>query len=101
MAYFEEHHEGSNKLAWVLILLFAAFILGWCMVLMLIIKSPPREWDFQVLPDAPSQSIYSTKDYKEQIFPPEQIERLPEASVPNDTTSKNKVSVTSPEDSVK
>ncbi len=100
MANFEEHHEGSNRMAWFLILLFVGLLLGYCMVMMVIIKSPPREWDYEILPDAPSQSIYSTKDYKDLLFPPEQIERLPESTVLNDSLS-NKDSVKSPEDTIR
>ena len=100
MTYYEEYHEGSNRMGWFLILLFAAFILGWAVIMMFIIKEPRREWDYQILPDAPSQSIYSTRKYKEKLFPPEQIEHLPGAKLLR-KNKEHEVTVKSPQDKLK
>ncbi len=101
MSQYEEYTEsGNNRTGWFLILMFASFILGWAMVMMAIIKEPPRRWDYEILPDAPSQSIYSTREYKEELFPPDQIEHLPEAKELKET-SKHKVTIKTPEDSLK
>ncbi len=97
---YEENSESSNnKMGWFLVLMFAAFILGWAMVMMTIIKDVPRKWDYEILPDAPSQSIYSTREYKEELFPPDQIEHLPEAKELKET-ERHKTTVI-PEDSLK
>ncbi len=100
MAQYEEYNESSsNKMGWFLVVMFAGFILGWAMIMMSIIKEPPRKWDYEILPDAPSQSIYSTREYKEELFPPDQIEHLPEAKELKET-GRHKTTVL-PEDSLK
>ena len=101
MTEYEEYTEsGNNRMGWFLIIMFAAFILGWAMVMMTIIKEPPRKWDYEILPDAPSQSIYSTREYKDELFPPDQIEHLPGAKILKET-KEHKITVKTPEDTLK
>jgi hypothetical protein len=43
------------------------------------VKDGPRRWNYGTLPDAPSQSIYSTEAASENTIPPRQVAPLPEA----------------------
>lgn len=45
---------------WILLILFAASILGYGMWSHMIIPDAPREWDFGQFPDTPAESVYST-----------------------------------------
>jgi hypothetical protein len=64
---------------WVLLILFAASILGYGMLSHMILPDTPREWDFGQFPDAPAESVYSTVEPVRGAAYPNVIKTLPEA----------------------
>ena len=78
----------SSKWSWVLIVVFCMATLGWGYFNYLLIpdrgEDQPlkRQWDFGILPDAPSQSIYSSSQPAQAQGVPPQIPQLPEAHPP-------------------
>jgi hypothetical protein len=79
MNEYEEKHEIGSMWSWVLVVLLCAVILAWGLTIHALVKDGPREWNFGTLPDAPSQSIYSTEETPEKAIPPRQVAPLPEA----------------------
>ena len=77
---YEEHRLWIHQQwAHVILILFAGSLMGWGMLLHMTIKEAPARWDFGVLPDTPSQSIYSTAEPPAGATPPLQTAPLPEA----------------------
>jgi len=79
MKEYEESREMSPGLSWAIIVMLCVLILAWGFVNWALVKDQPRKWDFGALPDAPSESIYSTGQAPELAAPPRQIQPLPEA----------------------
>jgi hypothetical protein len=69
----------SAPWGWIIIVLLCAGIIGWGLFNYAMIKDRQRAWNFGALPDAPSQSIYSTVPATATNEPPKQIFALPEA----------------------
>jgi hypothetical protein len=78
---YEELTIISSFWSWVILIVFAALILGWGMFAEMIVTTAPSQWDFGVLPDTPSQSAYSTFLPAEGNVP-DQIHRIPDAQLP-------------------
>jgi hypothetical protein len=77
---YEEHRLWIHQQwAHVILILFAASLMGWGMLLHMTIRETPAKWDFGVLPDTPSESVYSTAEPPTGEAPPLQIAPLPEA----------------------
>jgi len=78
------HNNGSSNFrSWAILITFCVIIIVWGIINFLTIKDKPRQWDFGVLPDTPSESIYSTSRpaNKLSVAPaPQQIIPLPEAA---------------------
>jgi len=65
---------------WIVAILVAALVVGWGLLSFFTVRDEPRTWHFGVLPDAPGQSIYSTRESPDAAGPvPTQIPALPEA----------------------
>jgi len=82
MSEFEhaaEAESGSAACHWAVVLRVVLLTIGWGLLIYALVSDRPREWDFSALPDAPSQSIYSTGESPEGPNPPRQIPPLPEA----------------------
>jgi hypothetical protein len=79
---YEELTIISSFWSWVILIVFAALILGWGMFAEMIVTTAPSQWDFGVLPDAPSQSAYSTSLPPADVNVPYQIHRIPDAQLP-------------------
>jgi len=79
MKEYEENREIGSMWSWALVLLLCAFILVWGFAIHALVKDRPRDWNYGTLPDAPSQSIYSTEQAPEKTVPPRQVAPLPEA----------------------
>jgi hypothetical protein len=71
--------SGSAARHWAVVILVVLLTIGWGLLIYALVSDRPREWDFSSLPDAPSQSIYSTRESPEGPNPPRQIPPLPEA----------------------
>jgi len=74
-----EAESGSAARHWAVVILVVLMTIGWGLLIYALVRDRPREWDFSALPDAPSQSIYSTGESPERPNPPRQIPPLPEA----------------------
>ena len=79
MEDYEENREIGSMWSWTLVMILCAFIITWGFVIHALVKDGPREWNYGTLPDAPSQSIYSTEEASEKAIPPRQVAPLPEA----------------------
>lgn len=79
---YEEFTLISGTWSWVILIAFSALILGWGMFLEMMIEERPPQWDFGVLPDAPSQSAYSTVLPPGDVNVPYQIHPIPNAKPP-------------------
>jgi hypothetical protein len=64
---------------WLVVILVCALVVAWGLVNFFLVKDGPRTWHFGTLPDAPSESIYSSRETPEAANPPRQIPPLPEA----------------------
>jgi len=77
---YEEFTIVSPTWSWAFLIAFTALIMCWGMfVEMMAGEDQPRTWDFGVLPDVPSQSVYSTVAQPNDVNVPLQIKPLPEA----------------------
>ena len=83
MIEFEEEHEIGSMWSWVLVMILCALILAWGFTIHALVKDRPRDWSYGTLPDAPSQSIYSTEASPEEAVAPRQVTPLPEAKPPH------------------
>lgn len=79
---YEEQTIISSFWSWVILIVFPIMILGWGMFVEMIVEESPSHWDFGVLPDTPSQSVYSTVLPPSDINVPYQIQRIPDANLP-------------------
>jgi hypothetical protein len=75
----EEPEESGAGRHWMIVLLASATIVGWGLLIYVMVKDRPREWNFGALPDAPSQSIYSTVTPPPAAESPRIFPELPEA----------------------
>jgi hypothetical protein len=64
---------------WAVVILICLLVLGWGLLIFSTVKDPPRRWHLGALPDAPSQSVYSTAEPPATANPPRQVPPLPEA----------------------
>jgi hypothetical protein len=80
---YEELTHVSSFWSWVFLIVFSAIILGWGMFVEKMVTTAPPQWDFGVLPDTPSQSVYSTiLPPVEEVNIPYQMTRIPDANLP-------------------
>jgi hypothetical protein len=85
----EPGHEksSSNLRSWVIVILFSAGLVGWGVLNYKLVKDPDpsaRQFQYGVLPSAPGESIYSTREAPPvQAQTPRQIVPLPEAQAAN------------------
>jgi hypothetical protein len=79
MNEYEEQHGISSGWSWFLVAALSGLILAWGLFCFLLVKEGPRRWNFDALPDTPSQSIYSSQQTPEEAAPPRQVAPLPEA----------------------
>jgi hypothetical protein len=79
---YEEETIISSFWSWVILIIFCAIIMGWGMFVEMIVGVQPPHWDFGVLPDTPSQSVYSTVSPPSDVNVPYQIHRIPDANLP-------------------
>lgn len=79
---YEEFVQISSFASWVILILFCALILGWGMIVEMMVMDAPPQWDFGVLPDTPSQSVYSSAPLPPDVNVPKQIEPVPGSQLP-------------------
>jgi hypothetical protein len=92
---YEQYKPVRQVWTWLAILLLAVITLGWAMVTHMAIPDVARHWDFDVLPDTPGISVYSTLPPPEVSPVPPQIDlpaeglriQRPPASVISDSLS--------------
>lgn len=77
--HYEERSPITQRSAWLAVVLFSFFFLGWGLFLHHFIREAPERWDHGELEDVPGQSKYSTLVYTPRKVAPLQIEPLPEA----------------------
>lgn len=97
----EEHRTGPQWWLWSLVISAAAFAAAYGFVAFFIIDEAPRRYDYPVLPSAPGESIYSTRQPPYAIAepPPRQILALPEGKPwkrdigydPNELTARERL----------
>jgi hypothetical protein len=78
----QQPHETGEAFSvrdWLIIVIVAALIVCWGLLNFALVRDPPRTWHFGVLPDAPSESVYSTEKAPQSATPPRQTPMLPEA----------------------
>jgi hypothetical protein len=75
--WFDEHRELPSPWEWIIIVLFAAAIVGYGLVVYHLVDDAPRAWNFGQLPDTPAESIYSTDEPAGKAQ--RQLPKLPEA----------------------
>jgi hypothetical protein len=73
---YEEFEPVRQIWTWFIILTLAALTLSWAMVTHMAVPDVARHWDFDVLPDTPGISIYST------LAPPEVSPVPPQIDLP-------------------
>lgn len=65
---------------WAILIAVAISTIGWGLLNYVFIQDISRGWDYGTLPDAPSESIYSSSRPGSQVDPQPQIAPLPEAT---------------------
>jgi DNA-binding transcriptional LysR family regulator len=75
---YEEYKPVRQVWTWLLVLFLTAATLGWAMVTHMAVPNVPRHWDFDVLPDTPAESPYSTVPPPSTRTRPTQMERAPQ-----------------------
>jgi hypothetical protein len=75
----EENRAGNPFWNWLLIVWLCIVIILWGLFTYWAIPDTPRKWDMGALPDAPSQSVYSSAANPAPAEAPRQIAPLPEA----------------------
>lgn len=84
MAEPQETKTDGSLTGWIIVIALSACIIGWGLMVHDLVKDSPRHFDFGQLPDAPSESVYTTSSGQQQP-PPRQIVPLPEAGEPGAT----------------
>ena len=79
MAEMSESDKQMSVRDWAIVILVAALVALWGLLNFALVKDLPRTWQFGVLPDAPSESVYSTEEAPQSTTPPRQTPMLPEA----------------------
>jgi hypothetical protein len=79
MVESHETEEAMSVRGWAIVILVAALVALWGLLNFAVVKDLPRTWHFGVLPDAPSESVYSTEEAPQSLTPPRQTPMLPEA----------------------
>ena len=79
---YEEQTMISSLASWIILIAAASLIMGWGMFVEMIVGVQPSHWDFGVLPDTPSQSVYSTSLPPPDVNVPYQIHRIPDTNLP-------------------
>ncbi len=75
---YEEYKPLGWLWAWLAIILLAIITAAWGMVTHMAVPEVARHWDFDVLPDTPGISVYSTLPMPGGTPVPPQIELPPE-----------------------
>lgn len=76
---YEEKQELPSPWEWVILVVFSASIMGFGWMVYLLVPDGERHWDFGQFPDAPAESIYSTRQPDLGRPAPQQVWQLPEA----------------------
>jgi hypothetical protein len=71
---YEEFKPVRQIWTWLIVLVLAALTLGWAMVTHMAVPDVERHWDFDVLPDTPGISPYSTQPSPEVGPVPPQVD---------------------------
>jgi hypothetical protein len=79
---YEELTIISSFWSWVALIVFSASIMCWGMFVEMMVEVGPPHWDFGVLPDTPSESVYSTALPPADVNIPYQFHRIPDANLP-------------------
>jgi hypothetical protein len=79
---YEEQTMISSLASWIILIAAASLIMCWGMFVEMIVGVQPSHWDFGVLPDTPSQSVYSTALPPSDVNVPYQIHPVPDANLP-------------------
>ena len=79
MAESQESGKLISLRGWLIVILVAALVVLWGLFNYAFVKDPLRSWHFGALPDAPSESVYSTEAVPQSATPPQQSPMLPEA----------------------
>jgi hypothetical protein len=69
----------SNITGWLIAILISLLVAGWGLMISKSVRDNRRTWDYGVLQDTPSESIYSTTSPPKAAPPPKQVQTLPEA----------------------
>jgi len=56
----EETEDSVAVRYWLIVLVASALVVAWGLLIYFTVRDRPREWNFEALPDAPGESIYST-----------------------------------------
>ena len=62
MSHYEEHRDFPRIVGWIFIIGASAALFVWCVVLMMYVQEPPRQWDFGAIPDVfrrPNDPLYT------------------------------------------
>ncbi len=71
--------ERGTRRGWLAVIALSVALIGWGLLTYFIVQDRARVWYFGALPDAPSQSVYSTEATPQTMQPPRQTPQLPEA----------------------
>jgi hypothetical protein len=77
---YEEFKPVQQIWTWLIVLLLAIITLGWAMATHMAVPEVTRQWDFDVLPDTPAASVYSTVAPPRVTGVPPQMEPQPSDS---------------------
>ena len=77
---YEEFKPVRQIWTWLIVVFLTVITLGWAMVTHMAVPDVPRHWDFDVLPDTPAASAYSTVPPPRIRVAPPQIELPPQRS---------------------
>jgi hypothetical protein len=83
---YEEYKPVRQVWSWLAIILLAVITATWGMVTHMAVPEVVRHWDFDVLPDTPGISAYSTLPRPEISLVPRQLELPPERPGPTERT---------------
>jgi hypothetical protein len=74
---YEEFKPVRQIWTWLIVILLTVLTLGWAMMTHMAVPDVPPQWDFDVLPDTPAASPYSTVSPPAAREAPSQIEPPP------------------------